>query len=255
MADKAQYWQAALAMMVGSVFSVSATAEIQASAGVASTYLFRGVDAGDGNAQVFGDLTYSTDLGVYASLWGSSAGSDTQEYDLILGWSKNYDGVNVNVGVINYVLPGDSNADTIGSESEAYAGFGYQGFELYLYRNIASKGAENEGYLYVAMSYTYSKFSGTLGHALDHSISDVKGQDVGVDGEYDYLHLDLTYAFNDNLSFTLSKIVSRNADWDSNTSSLDGSEFTELATVDDRFGNVADDDTLFVMTYSLPLEI
>lgn len=226
-----------------------AMAEVQASAGVASTYLFRGVDSSDGNAQVFGDLTV-TGAGFYASVWGSSAGSGTQEYDLIGGWAKDFDGVNLNLGAINYVYPGDDTADDFGSESEAFIGIGWNGLEAYIYKNVASSHRDNNGYFYTALTYSYKKFSGTFGYAQDDRIPNTMDDE---DGKYRYMHLDLTYAFNSNLSFTFSKIMDRKAKAEG-VSAKSVSDFADLAAGDARYAAVADDDLLFVVTYSLPLE-
>jgi hypothetical protein len=49
------------------------------------------------------------------------------------------------------------------------------------------------------------------------------------DKDDDYTHLDLSYAYNDNISFTVSKIVSQEID------------------------KKLDEDTKFVISYSLPI--
>lgn len=241
---------AVTAVTLSGVIAAPAMAEVQASAGVANTYLFRGVDSSDGNAQVFGDLTASSNIGLYASVWGSSAGSGTQEYDLIAGWAKDFDGVNLNIGAINYVYPGDDLADDFGSESEAYAGIGWNGLEAYVYKNVASSHQDNNAYFYTAFTYSYKKFSGTFGYAQNDKIPSKADEK---DGKYRYMHLDLTYAFNNNLSFTFSKMVDRKAKAEG-VSAKGASDFANLAAGDARYSAVADDDLLFVVTYSLPLE-
>lgn len=240
--------------MVASVLTLStvgaqpAMAEVKASAGVASTYLFRGVDSSDGNAQVFGDLTVAG-AGFYASVWGSSAGSGTQEYDLIAGWAKDFDGVTLNLGAINYVYPGDDTANNFGSESEAYVGIGWKGLEAYIYKNVASQHQDNNGYFYTALTYSYKKFSGTFGYAQDDSIPNTE-EALYTEGKYRYMHLDLTYAYNNNLSFTFSQIVDRKA----KTEGVSADSDADFKALDDRFAAVKNDDLLFVVTYSLPLE-
>jgi uncharacterized protein (TIGR02001 family) len=231
--------------------------DLEASAGVASTYLFRGVDVNDGRAQVFGDLTYRSDIGVYVSGWGSSAGNGANEFDAVLGFSHDIGPVVVNIGVINYIYPGATDSDDFGSESEAFMGASWNGFELYYYDNIASKWNQNAGYFYVAASYTWKQFAVTLGHAADDTLqgnSDSAGPVVIDEAEYSYTHLDATYAFNDNLSFTVSKIVDRNVDITAlggDRINVDGSDIKNL---DSRFNAVKDDSLMFLLTYSLPLE-
>ena len=63
---------AATAMAVS--HSAMAEVEVSASAGVASAYLWRGVNLGNGAAAVFGDITASMG-GAYATVWGSSGDS------------------------------------------------------------------------------------------------------------------------------------------------------------------------------------
>lgn len=238
-----------------------ATAAVQASAGLSNIYLDRGVDLSDGNVQFFGDLSFTSGLGLYAGIWGSSYGNGSQEYDLSVGWAKSFGDIKVNFGVVNYMFPGEGYADDLGSESEMYLAFDWKGFELAVYDNIASAHADNSGYSYYAFSYTYNKFSGTLGYASDDSIPNAGGI-AGLDGEYGYAHLDLTYGFNDNLSFTFSKMIDRDLKLDG--SSVSDSHYDDVLNggvvqnqnfaADSRFSHVADADMLFVITYSLPLE-
>jgi len=234
--------------------------DLEASAGVASTYLFRGVDVNDGRAQVFGDLTYRSDIGVYMSGWGSSAGNGANEVDTVLGYSRDIGPVGINVGAITYIYPGDTASDDFGSEAEAFVGFAWKGFELYYYDNISSKWQQNAGYYYVALSYVWEQFAFTVGHAADDSLSggdETLPDDSSIPmdkAKYDYTHVDVTYAFNDNLSFTVSKIVDRNVTMSNINgveADIDGGDLKDLG---DRFNAVKDDSPLFVVTYSLPLE-
>lgn len=236
-------------------------AAVQASAGVSNIYLDRGVDLSGGNAAVFGDLSFTSGLGLYAGIWGSSYGQGSQEYDLSLGWAKSFGDIKVNFGVVNYMFPGEGYADDIGSESEMFLAIDWKGFEFATYDNIASAHADNHGYVYYAFSYTRNKFSGTLGYAKDDSIPNAGGI-ADLNGEYSYAHLDLTYGFNDNLSFTFSKMLDRELTLDG--SSVSASRYDEVLNggvvknqnfaADDRFFLIGDNDMLFVITYSLPLE-
>ncbi|PCJ30789.1 MAG: hypothetical protein COA99_17755 [Moraxellaceae bacterium] len=58
--------------------------------------------------------------------------------------------------------------------------------------------------------------------------------------DQDYTHLDLPYAYNDNIAFTVSKVV----DFDQHN---DGTGL-------DTDGAGIDDDTLVVVSYSLPIK-
>lgn len=228
-------------------------AEVAASAGVASTYLFRGVDQSDGNAQVFGDLTWTTDMGFYTSIWGSSAGSGTQEYDLIAGWETELGDWLVNTGVINYIYPGDGAADDIGSESEFYLGFAYGGFEAYVYKNVASAHSDNNGLYYFTTGYSWKKAAFNLGYAMNDSAGNATYNGATGKAEFSYAHFDLSYAYSENLSFTLSKVILRDAEV-AGTSVADR-DFDTFGAANSALAALKDDDLLFVLTYSLPLDL
>lgn len=246
-------------LLAAAIVAPVSAGDLEASAGVANTYLFRGVDVNDGRAQVFGDLTYRSDVGVYLSGWGSSAGNGANEVDMVLGYSRDIGPLGLNVGAISYIYPGDSASDDFGSEAEAFIGLAWEGFELYYYDNVSSKWQQNEDYFYVALSYVWRQFAATLGHARDNTLSG--GEETLPDSvipmdeaEYDYTHVDVTYAFNDNLSFTVSKIVDRNVTM-SNIDGVEGDiDGRQLKDLGERFKAVKDDSLLFVLTYSLPLE-
>ena len=53
-------------------------------------YLWRGMDVGNGDPAVFGDITASYG-GAYASVWASSGDASAgQEYDVILGYGAEF---------------------------------------------------------------------------------------------------------------------------------------------------------------------
>lgn len=228
-------------------------AEVAASAGVASTYLFRGVDQSDGNAQVFGDLTWATDMGFYTSIWGSSAGSGTQEYDLIAGWETELGNWRVNTGLINYVYPGNGAADDFGSESEYYLGFAYGGFEAYVYKNVASARADNNGFYYFTTGYSWKKAAFNLGYGFNDNAGNTTYNGTTGTAEFSYAHIDFSYAYTENLTFTFSKIVLRDAEV-GGTSVSDG-DFDTVGAANAALAALKEDDMLFVLTYSLPLDL
>lgn len=234
--------------------------DLEASAGVANTYLFRGVDVNDGRAQVFGDLTYRSDVGVYVSGWGSSAGNGANEFDAVLGFSHDIGPVAFNIGVINYIYPGETDSDDFGSEAEAFIGFSWNNFELYYYDNVASKWEYNGDYFYIAASYVWQQFAVTLGYAADDTFegggsTTVNGIPDTIDnGEFSYMHVDVTYAFNDNLSFTVSQIVDRDVELTTTGNGSFDVSSGDMNDLHEHFDAVKDNSLLFVLTYSLPLE-
>lgn len=220
-----------------------AMAGIEASAAVSSKYLFRGIDQNAGDAAVSGDLVYSIG-GAYIGTWvSSSAGSE--EVNVFAGWSAELGGLGIDIGALTYYYPTNTAYDTFGELSEAYLGLSFAGLELYYWDNVAGvSSAKNaasfgtygdEGYVYYTLSYSVGQFSALVGVA---DPEEVTGQTF----DDDYTHLDLTYAYNDNLSFTLSKVIDVDDERNANVTAVPGPN-----------PNTIDDDTQFVVTYSIPL--
>jgi len=214
-----------------------AVAELEASAAVSNIYLFRGVDQGRGTGAVSGDLVYSHGSGLYAGVWASSAGnfSSGGEIDTFAGWSGSLGGLGVDIGLLDYYYPGTQGGDSWGNDlTEAYLGLSFAGVELYYYDQITGESTALDDNTYVTLGYSIGQFSALVGMA---DFEEARGQTF----DNDYTHLDLTYAFNDNLSFTLSKIIS--VDDEQNVNVTD-----PVANP-----NTYDDDAVVVVTYSIPL--
>lgn len=198
----------------------AAEVEVAASVAVSSMYFWRGQSLGSGSPAVSGDINVST-AGAYAGIWGSS-GDDAlgNEYDLYAGYGGEIEGFSYDLSIWNYNYPNDPTGtyDTFGSLSEVVLSLGFGPVTFTYYDNVAG----GSGYEYYTLGAGMGSFSAKLGY------SDPEGDDNN------YYHLDLTYAYNDNLSFTLSK--------------LDNEEFDEAE------GGV-NEDTLFVVSYSLPIDL
>ncbi|WP_101758494.1 TorF family putative porin [Oceanicoccus sp. KOV_DT_Chl] len=195
--------------------AVMAEVEVAASVAVASSYLWRGQDLGDGSPAVSGDLVASMG-GLYGGIWGSS-GDDTagNEYDLFVGYGAEFGEVSVDLSVWNYVYPdGGVRDDNFGDLSEAILSVGFGPVSVTYYDNIAG----GSGYTYLTVGAEFGAFSFTV------------GQTDNEDSDDDYTHFDIGYAYNDNVSFTFSQVVD-----------------------EDDAGNV-DDDLNFVVSYSLPIQ-
>jgi uncharacterized protein (TIGR02001 family) len=193
-----------------------ASAEVSASVSVASLYLWRGFDLSDGSPAVSGDITYSTG-GFYAGVWGSS-GDDTygQEVDYYAGFATDVGPISVDLSVWNYVYPGVSagfvdNGDTFGDLSEIILGLGMGPVSVTIYDNIAGA----NGYFY----YTAGLDLGSLSFLAGGTDNDTP--------DSNYAHFDVSYAYNDNVSFTFSQMIDEDND----------------------------DDLRFVVSYSLPIEM
>ncbi|MCG8494681.1 MAG: TorF family putative porin [Enterobacterales bacterium] len=228
----------------GCMVAMPASAEdidVSASVAVSNLYLFRGADLGNGRAMVSGDLVAST-MGFYGGVWATSGdGSAGTEYDLFVGYGTEFDGVSVDISVINYMYPNDDANDTFGAFSEVFLNVGFMGFSFDYQDNVAGA----SGFEYYAFSYTHDKYTVLIGmvdneepsaDALSNdSSSDLYGGDVAVD----YTHLDISYQYNDNLSFTVSKVIGQD----------------EIHVGDVEYDDNQEDDLFFVVNYSLPIDV
>ena len=215
----------ATAMTAGLVATTTSQAEVEvaASAAVSNMYLRRGQDLGaQGVPAISGDLTVSAS-GAYAGVWTSSGDTSAgQEYDLFVGYGMETGDLALDVSYWSYIYPG-AEGDDIADLHEIVASAAFKGASLGVYYNIDQDEDEATDYVYTTLGYGVDKFSATYGMT---TFSDTEDKD--------YSHLDLSYAYNDNVSFTLSQVVSSDLDEDENGP--------------DRSPKV-------VVTYSLPIEL
>lgn len=188
----------------------AAHAEVSASVGAANMYYWRGYDLGNGDAAVWGDINVSSN-GFYAGMWASSGDATAgTEYDLYAGFGSEVGGFTYDVSLWSYSYPSDTRVDAAnvpGDLVEAVIGLGYGPFSLTHYTDVEG----NEDYNYTTVGVAVDAYSLTYGVH-----------------EGDYSHLDLGYAYNENLSFTLGLVV-------------------------DDAGE-AKDDPKFVVGFSIPIE-
>ncbi|PCJ16626.1 MAG: histidine kinase [Gammaproteobacteria bacterium] len=199
-----------------------------ASVSASNLYLFRGFDlgGGSGNAAISGDLTASYSNS-YATIWASSGDASLgTEYDLIVGYGRDIGDFNFDINLTNFIYPSEAEGelDTIGELTEVIVSLGYGPVSFSHANNIAG----STGYSYTTFGVESGDFSVLLGHNLDDNDEVEDTDDISA------THLDLSYAFNDNLSFTVSKIIAQD----------DGED-------DDIFN----ENTLFVVTLSLPIDL
>lgn len=167
---------------------------LSASVGISNMYLFRGSNLSDGSAHISGSLDLDSGVGLYTGVWAASGDDGLgQEYDLYAGYATDItEDVSFDIGVVNFIYPEqDKTVSQTGFAdfSEAYASISGYGASLYYVDNIAGA----PGYTYTSLSYGYGPVSATVGqNSTDTS---------------DNTHLDLTFQFNDEVSFTASTFV------------------------------------------------
>ena len=176
---------------------------LDASASVATTYLFRGVEMNSGSAAVSVDVSGNAN-GITYGVWVSS-GDALNEYDLYLDYSGSLGSVGYSIGYVdyNYSAPrnslfdtalvelaggGDAELDADAGFEESYIGLSYGPISV-TYYNMQDSDAD-----YTTIGYDLGALSLTYGST-----------DAGVDGVDDFDHVDLSYAVNDSVSLTVSK--------------------------------------------------
>ena len=196
----------AAAAITASTFVPSANAEgeLSASMAIASSYHWRGLDLGSGTPAVSGSLDYSI-AGFYTGMWVSSG--DTTggtEYDLYVGYAGSLGDFSYDISYVTYVYPTQtligfeepiSETDgTPGDFAEVILRLGFGPVSAFYHDNVAGETggyAFDEDYRYFGASVSVDAFSATI---AKHDTDQVAN----------FVHLDLGYSYNDNLSFLLS---------------------------------------------------
>jgi uncharacterized protein (TIGR02001 family) len=219
----------------------AANAELSASLGVANIYLWRGQNLTPDGGQVHGGLQYDNS-GFYVGAWSSSE-EGGQETDLYLGYGGEVSGFSYDVSYWNYLYPEDTadeyttdttvspNERTVSAvnrglndtnQAEVAVSLGYGPVAVGAYINVDGDTPDDN---YFTISGTWQQFTLLYGFwdlesgTVKTADSTIKGTDgelvIGEDGDPfleggadQYSHLTFTYAFNDALSFSVSKVFS-----------------------------------------------
>lgn len=176
---------------------------------------------------MFGEISATTE-GFYAGVWTSSGDVFAGvEYDLFAGYGAAFGEFFFDISAVSYVYPSepspleDISETEVGDWVEAIVNVGYGPVSFSWFETLeAEEGtyALGEDYRYYALGLDQGDFAVLLGY---HDYNDG-------DSEED-THLDITYGYNERLSFTVSKMI-------------------------DNGDDVDDDDALFVVSYTLPLQ-
>jgi hypothetical protein len=170
-----------------------AAVALDASASIATSYLWRGTELGDGNAAFAVDLSDSMGALSYG-LWVSSGdGNDgfddgefsngSTEYDLYASYAGSVGSVGYSIGYAKYEYP----AADVSQGSEYILGLSYGPVSYTVYENTKSEA----DYTYTVIGYEMGAFSFAYGDE----------DDAGAERD----HFDVTYAVNDSLSVTVSE--------------------------------------------------
>lgn len=192
-----------------SLLAPLANAEVSGSAGIASSYLWRGLDLGSGTPAISGALEFSRS-GFYSGIWGSS-GDRTMgtEYDLSAGYEGSIGEFSYGLGAISYNYPTLANTEP-GDISDALLTLGYGPVSFSAYIPVGKTNSPGD-YMYFTLGASVASFSFLLGmHSNDVAGGGAVKCDVdegSSKSKCSPVHLDFSYAYNDNLSFTLSQFI------------------------------------------------
>jgi uncharacterized protein (TIGR02001 family) len=201
-----------------------ANADVEYSAGLATTYLWRGTDLG--GAAFSGAADYSHESGAYAGLWASSGDATAgNEYDLYVGFAKEFGAVSVDLGAYTYIYNQGQGSGTNGSPgelSEAILNVGIMDASVTYIDNLG-----DADYSYIGLGYSIAGVDALVGIS-----------DNGVGQEY--THLDLSYGLTEELSLTVSKVFDQTT--------------TAAFLAADPANGLVDEDMIVVLSYSIALK-
>lgn len=211
----------ATTMALGGLMAIpgTANAEMSASATVSSFYLWRGQDISAGAPEIAGSLDYSHESGAYAGIWASSEAVGT-ETDFYAGFAGEAGGLGYDISYWEYYYPSDNALvdAPVNAVSEYVIGLSYADVGLKVYTGADTNGAPD--YKYVTLDYTIGAFNILYGKWL-----------IDATGADESSHLTIAYSVTDNFTFTASK------------------------GMQDTTASAYDEDVLFHIAYSLPIDI
>lgn len=142
-----------------------------------SDYQFRGVSQTDEDMAIQGGFDYAHASGFYAGVWGSNIewAPANMELDVYAGYAGSAGDLGYNVGLLQYVYPDFSDADT----TEMYGGITYKGFGLKVSYSLSDyfAAADSDGTVYWDASYTYT-FANNLGLNLHYGYTSGEGDAI-----------------------------------------------------------------------------
>lgn len=175
-------------------------AGVTANAGIASKYVFRGIEQ-KGSASASAGLDYEADSGLYVGTWVGDVETGL-EYDFYAGWAGEFNGVSLGLGGTYY---GYTERDFDSPYKEVNLSLGYAGFTVGYDKGVWESD-EDVDYTHAYLSYEYDAFSATYA-VLDGDI-DTK------DDAISYLDLGYSVELAEGLDGSINYIYSMPEDSD-----------------------------------------
>jgi hypothetical protein len=155
-----------------------AAVALDASASIATSYLWRGTELGNGDAALAVDLSGSTGAISYG-LWVSSGDSTSTEYDIYASYGGSVGEIGYSIGYASYNYP--STGVGFDDAAEYIYGLSYGPASVTVYDG------KDSDYEYTVVGYDAGAFSFAYGD--DETTT----------------HFDVSYAVNDSLTLTVSE--------------------------------------------------
>jgi len=189
-----------LAVAVASAgLSSVASADFTGNLALSSNYVWRGVTQSADDPSISGGFDYSHETGIYVGTWWASVANGTSgvEIDVYGGWSKEFDALSVDIGVIHYEFPGSPNSANV---EEVYGGLGYTigkfSLEGYVWEGIGNDW--DNRYLEAKASYQLTEQLSISAHIGDNDGDGGDYNDYKVALGASFLGLDWEVAWVDN---------------------------------------------------------
>jgi len=183
---------AAATIAMGASFAPQAVqADVSATVGVSSMYLWRGQNLTPDGGQVHGSLDYSHASGFYAGVWTSSE-QGGHETDLYLGFGGSAGDFSYDISYWNYLYPEDgTNVDLDKNDAaEVVLSGSFGPVTAAAYIQVDSDNADDN---YYTVAGSFDKFTVLYGW-----------WDKELAGSNDYSHITLSYAATDEISASIS---------------------------------------------------
>jgi len=183
---------AATSIAMGAALAPQAVqADVSATVGVSSMYLWRGQNLTPDGGQVHGSIDYSNANGLYAGAWTSSE-EGGHETDLYVGFGGSFGDFGYDVSYWRYLYPEDgTNVDLDKNDSaEVVVSGSYGPVTAAAYIQVDSDNKDNN---YYTVSGSFNKFTVLYGW-WDNELSTAN----------DYTHITLSYQATDEISASIS---------------------------------------------------
>lgn len=176
-----------------------AQADVSATLSASNMYLWRGQNISNPSPAFSGSLDYSNSSGLYVGAWGSSEGpfDGSSEIDLYIGYGGSFGDFGYDISYWKYLYPSadfGGGVNSLGDTdlSDVVLGLSYGPVAFTSYIGVESGSTKDR----------YYTLSGDIGQfTLLYGLYQSRGTADGMD----YKHFQVSYAFNDEISFTVSK--------------------------------------------------